>query len=259
MPEPPTLKTSVSRAEHGENQFRGYAVGRELAGRVSHWFAVALAVGHRGLDDVGVGLFDDIAVCTLSADPHIWPLKVTRLATCYGALVPGLAAGMLSTSGGIIGWGTYEPAARMLVRLAEADDIRPALDAERRDTRHLPGFGVAFRDEDERAVMLKRCVRRRNMDRGRYWQTMLRADEYLRSLRAPVNIGGATTAILLDLGFTPEQMQPIILSMLVPNYLANAVEGAAQAPAILRQLPAHTIEDRTPPPRKSPRARGEDR
>lgn len=248
------LPTRVGLAEHGENRFRGLAVGAEMAGRTSSWSTLALAVGHATLRQEVAELLDDMLACSLAADPRIWPLKVTRLISSFGRVAPAMAAGILSTGGGFMGWGTYAPAARFLERYAAEQDGSTVLAETLEKYRHVPGFGVAFRAKDERAVAFRSCVASRGFDRGRYWRTLGRAEEELRSRNVQVNIAGVSAAILLDLEFSPEQIDALGPILLLPNYLANAVEGAAQAPAILRTLPADCIDDRTPVPRLSPRA-----
>ncbi|MGH1345484.1 MAG: hypothetical protein ACRBN8_28225 [Nannocystales bacterium] len=251
------LPTSVGRADRGENQFRGFAVGSQLAGKTEHWSALSLAVGHRCLSQRECEILGDVVVCSLAADPHIWPLKVTRLVSSFGNGVPALAAGMLSTAGGFMGWGTYAPAASFLqslaaLPLAERDTH---LDAEVERLHHIPGFGVAFREQDERAVALAKCVRSRGYEDGEHWRTLIAADARLQPRGAPMNIAAATAAVFLDRGFSPAQLGALGPVLLLPNYLANAVEGAEQSPQMLQRLPSETIEDRTPAPRLSPRAR----
>lgn len=251
------LPTSVGRADVGENQFRGFAVGAQLAGHARLWSALSLAVGHRALGDADCQLLADVVVCSLAADPHIWPLKVTRLVSSYGNAVPAMAAGMMSTAGGFMGWGTYAPAARFLRELAgiPVHARNTYIDAQVTKRRHIPGFGVAFRSHDERASALADCVRKRGYGEGEHWQVLLAAHEILRDRRAPMNIAAATAAVFLDVGFSPSQIGALGPVLLLPNYLANAVEGAEQAPEILRRLPNSAIQDRTPSPRMSPRAR----
>lgn len=70
-----------------------------------------------------------------------------------------------------------------------------------------------------------------------------------------MNIAAATAAVFLDVGFSPSQIGSLGPVLLLPNYLANAVEGAEQAPLILQRLPTEAIDDQTPSPRLSPRAR----
>lgn len=250
------LPTSVGRADRGENQFRGFAVGAQLAGQLRHWSALSLAVGHRALSERECEILGDIVVCSLAADPHIWPLKVTRLVSSFGNAVPALVAGILSTAGGFMGWGTYAPASRFLRALADtpASDREAYVDAEVARLRHIPGFGVAFRDQDERATALAKCVPDRGFDSGKHWKALLAANEFLERRGVPMNIAAATAALLLDVGFSPSQIEVLGPLLLLPNYLANAAEGAEQAPEILRRLPSESIEDRTPSPRLSPRA-----
>ncbi len=251
------IRTSVGRAENGENQFRGFAVGAHLAGSARYWSALSLAVGYRPLSERECDILGDVVVCSLAADPRIWPLKVTRLVSSFGNTVPALAAGMLSTAGGFMGWGTYAPASRFLQTLAgtPAVDRGSYIDAEVERLRHIPGFGVAFRDRDERATALAACVRQRGFDGGKYWQVLFVANEVLEQRGAPMNVAAATAALLLDIGFSPSQIGALGPVLLLPNYLANAVEGAAHASAFLQHLPTDAIEDRTPTPRLSPRAR----
>ncbi|MCR9162322.1 MAG: hypothetical protein ACE37F_31345 [Nannocystaceae bacterium] len=259
MRSPPSLPTTVGRAERGDNLFRGHSVASELAGRATRWRAVALAVGHPDLHPDHEALLDDMVVCSLAADPHIWPLKVTRIVAAFGRVVPAIATGMLCTAGGFMGWGTYAPAARFLVDLREAADPAAKLEAWLETTRHIPGFGVAFRGEDERAIAFRRCATDRGATTGAHWQALELAEARLRPRGAPPNIAALSAAVLLDVGFSPAQIDALGPVLLLPNYLANAVEGAAQAPELLRRLPADALDDRTPPPRESPRAGGRDR
>jgi len=248
------LPTRVGRAEHGENSFFGFSVGAELAGRTVVWSALSLAVGYRTLTFDECAILDDMVVCSLAADPHIWPLKATRLLSSFGRFLPGLVAGMLCTSGGFMGWGTYAPAARFLQAFARADDPAAVVEETLATVQHVPGFGIAFRTEDERVVAFRPCVESRGFERGIHWKALCRAESIMRARRAPMNIASASAAVLLDIGFEPAQIDALGPLVLLPNYLANAVEGARQQPEVLRRLPPNAIDDRTPPPRESPRA-----
>ncbi len=259
MTRSPRIPTRVGRAEQHDNRFRGHTVS-QMAGGHTTWSALSLAVGHRALDAREAALLDDIVVCSLAADPRIWPLKVVRLVAAYGRPVPAILAGVSSTAGGFMGWGTYAPAAQFLERVAQApsQSAREALvAAQREERRMIPGFGVAFRARDERAAALRGCLEAREYT-GAYWSTALLLEDILVPLGAPMNIAAASAAVLLDLGFAVEQIAALGPLLLLPNYLANAVEGAEQRPSILRTLPAAYIEDKTPPPRLSPRAAAKD-
>src|SRR5262249_2861665 len=93
------LVTRVGRALWGDNRFRGFSVGDELAGATDLWSLVALAVGHRPLGADECAILDDLAACGCAADPRIWPLKAVRLGSAYGRFTPGLVAGLLAIDG----------------------------------------------------------------------------------------------------------------------------------------------------------------
>jgi hypothetical protein len=125
-------------------------------------------------------------------------------------------------------------------------------------TTRLPGFGVAARANDERVTAFDDWCSRTGVTLGPHWRLMRRI-EAIATARRPtrVNISGATAAVLLDLGFTPTQIHLPALFVAMPNFIANAAEGAEQAPAVLRELPTSVAHYVGQAPRRSPRGCGE--
>lgn len=255
------LRTRVAAARWDDNEYCGNSVRRDLAGSAVAWDAIALAVGHRRLTGEEAAVLDDIVVCALAADPRIWPLKIVRLLSAYGHVTTGTLAGMYCTEAAEIGWRAYFIAGRFLEAIAQFDDESREEELLNRLARKelLPGYGVAHRRHDERATALESCLEKRERTSGTYWQLAMQIDELLEPRKIRINMGAAGAAALMDLGFSVQQLLALGPYLVFPNYLANAVEGAAQAPELLRRLPADTIDDRTPAPRKSPRALGADR
>lgn len=252
--QPLHIKTRVARAQWGDNRFCGHSVVDELAGNASTWQVLALAVGHTTLPPKDIPVLEDMIVCCVAADPRIWPLKTTRLISAYGHATAGMIAGMYCTEDSPFGWRSCFIAAEFLQELSDLDRDEATADvtARLRANQRLPGYGVAFREQDERVTALGSCLERRAPLETRYWQLARSVTEIEGA--PPMNIGSACAAVLLDRGFTPQQIHALGPYIAFPNYLANALEGAKQAPAHLRTLPEHTIDDRTPKPRKSPRA-----
>jgi hypothetical protein len=261
MSDVPRLPTRVGRAGWGDNRFRGHSVGDQLAGSTDLWSLIALAVGHRRLSPLEHAVLDDLAACGCAADPRIWPLKAVRLASAWGHAAPGLCAGLLATNGAH-GPGSVRACAESLLEIAgelgDGDDTRLAeivatrlADPERR----FHGFGVAAREVDERSITFARCLERRGIAIGAVWALFVRIETVTRRLRGlSANFGGTMAAILLDLGLTPTQLPSFVLTVLYPSLVANAHEGAEQAPAVLRELPRASIRYLGTPPRTSPRA-----
>jgi hypothetical protein len=256
-----TLVTRVAHAGWGDNRYRGYSVTRALAGRDGLWSMASLAVGHRRLLPDEAALLDDVSTCSFAGDPRIWPLKVVRLAGSFGSVAAAMCAGHLATDGGIIGPAVTEPAAAFLVSVSQAIGRGASTEAAVNDCIRSvlppPGFGVPFRDRDERVDALAACLARRGADTGRYWRLLSEIQPVVARLRkAPVNIAGAVAAALLDLGFSPEQLAA--LPVAIVNFIANAYEAAEQRSPIMQQLPRDHVQYVGPPPRQSPRERGEE-
>jgi len=258
------LETRVGLAQWGDNRFRGHSVANELVGSSDLWSLVALAVGHRRLTPLEAAILDDLATSGCAADPRIWPLKAVRLGSAYGRFTPGLIAGLLATDGAH-GPGSVRLCAESLLSIAAelgADGDDAALDAivARRlgDAENpLHGFGVAAREHDERAVTFAKCLAKRGVAIGAMWRIFARTEASTRRVRGiSANFGGTMAAILLDLGLGPAQIPAFVLTVLYPSLVANAHEGAAQAPEVLRELPRGSVRYVGPAPRKSPRAGG---
>jgi len=255
------LDTRVGHAGHGDNRFRGHGV-HALTGTLPYWSLVALAVGRAPLDAGACAVLDALSVASCAADPRIWPLKAVRVGSAYGSATLGVCAGLLVTDG-VHGPRICVEAATLVIGIIAEIGLDPTDDEltaalELRFARHvfpLPGFGVAARDVDERVVAFDDWWVRAGPDHGPHWRLVRRIESIaIRARKTPVNISGAAAAILLDLGFLPEQMHLPAVMLVMPNFVANAVEGAAQAPAVLQRLPAPAVRYVGTAPRRSPRA-----
>jgi hypothetical protein len=254
------LLTRVARAEWGENRFRGYAVHGELRGETL-WSLLSLSVGGRRLTQDEAGVLDDVARAFLAADPRIWPLKAIRLLSSYGAQDVALGGAYVFLEGARVGLAGVGRSAHLLWWLHEqgAGDGSPVtrdlLAGRLQRGERLDGFGVSARPIDERLQALARDLEARRRTTGVFWMLLRQAEHAMRELRGlPANISLGVAAACLDLGFSPEQVQGIACAITLPPLLANAFEGARQAPELLRVLPSEHMRYVGPAPRRSPRA-----
>jgi hypothetical protein len=258
----PVLPTRVSLAEWDEHLYFGHRLFEDLTGTLPLAGLVGMAVSGRRLDAEQCALLDEMAGSLGIADPHIWPLKVTRLASAYGRPLPAVAAGALLFDSDYVGPLAIGHCASALVAISEAIGGTPDADRIRASTRaylakhgRICGFGVPFRDIDERLVALRRCVERRGRHVGHFWRMSKHVAEAVKQEKnIEPNIGLGIASAALDLGFEPRHIGVLAFAFTFPPQLANSVEGAAQAPEVLRELPAEFIEYVGAPPRKSPRA-----
>jgi hypothetical protein len=250
------IETRVAHTGADELRLHGYRVFAQLLGRTTT--AQALILGMTGvlLDGDDVLVIDDIVTAMSSADPRLWPFKVTRVASAYGSAATGLAATLLAGEGGMYGSNRLAAAASWLVDLAERGALSDAeLVAAIRESGG--GFGVLYRARDERLIALSAQVVKRQRQSRRYWSLCDRAVTLARAqLELEAHVYLALAALCLDLGFRRESVAGLGFVLLFHDALANAIEGAEQAPDILRELPWSEIADRSPPARTSPRFGG---
>ena len=269
------LATAVGHAGWGENRHFGFDVGRELVGRESLSGLLALAVCGRRFSAGDQGLLDDVAAAMTVTDPRIWPLKLTRVVSSYGRCLSAVAAVNICIERALVGHWTSGDAAALLLEIdyrLRALDHPPQQEDDTQDEPlvqllakliakrgRLMGFGVPFRDEDERVVLVAAAVERRGRRQRRYWQLLERVSKVMRRVHAvPPNIGLAVGAVCLDMGMTPEQTSRISVALGQNVYLANAIEGARQAPKVLQRLPSDRVDYQGRALRRSPRSVGQD-
>ncbi|MFH1807620.1 MAG: hypothetical protein ABIJ09_02655 [Pseudomonadota bacterium] len=260
----PVVRTRIARAGWDEHSYYGHRVFADLAGRESVASLLALsAVGRRlPLEDARV--LDDIMTVWTVADPRIWPLKLTRLVASYGGLVQGIAAGYLSLDNPFIGvLHVSAGAARFLLDVqqrvqvsSDASDLDAAVQAALAANPRPQGFGVPFRDLDERVPALRRCLIARGRHERTWWRLFEQVWPLVQQQRGlPPNIAGAYAAACLDLGLSPDELSTLALGVSIHVFLAHAAEGAAQQHPVLQRLPAGSVRYAGTARRLSPRAR----
>jgi hypothetical protein len=261
-----TLPTFVGHAEWGDNRFRGHSIARDLAGHESVAGLFAMAIAGRRLDPSESALLDDLATVIIVADPRVWPLKLVRVVSSYGGSLGAVAAATVCFQGARVGHPTAGLAAELLVELERRLRASPLGETDERaldDECHrilnerdrLFGFGVPFRNRDERLDMLIERVTARGRSNLCYWQLFTRVAATLRRIKnLEPNVGLGLAAACLDIGFAPSAIGPLVTALGSVDFWSNAVEGATQAPPILRALPESCVRYVGPAARATPPA-----
>jgi hypothetical protein len=226
---------------------------------------VVLAATGRELDQEDCRVLDDVIAVLTVADPRIYPLKLVRLASAYGEPIAGLAAAFAMLEGAVVGPVIAQEAAAWLS--AAARDLGSAISDRaailtfvesllaRRS--RLAGFGVPFRNEDERRSALAARIAARGRAGGCHWKLQeVLADVVLEARGIPANVGLSVAALSLDLGLRAGDLAALYTGLTTNVFLANAVEGAKQAPAMLRCLPEEFVEYVGVEPRRTPHPDG---
>jgi len=259
MTENSHLITKVGHAGWEDHRHFGYSLFEELAGNVSSTGLIVLAATGETRDEDQCQMLDDVAAVLTVADPRIYPLKLVRLATAYGDPLAGLSVAIAAMQGAIVGPQIAQDAAFFLCEVADelGDESLESSSLPRIISDHfqlrgrVSGFGVPFRQVDERAKALATRVSSRGRADGRYWKLQSAISEIvLKSMNLACNVGLPVAGLSLDMGFRPEHLSALYTGLTINVFLANAVEGAAQAPAVLRRLPETSVEYTGKPGRK---------
>lgn len=261
----PAIITRVARAGYGDHRYFGYSTFTELLGSETYTGLIAMAVSGRRVDNPTREMLDELAVILAVADPRIWPLKLTRVVASYGSTIAAFAAGQLCGEVELLGpWTTlYSAELWDELRKGIGDDslTDPArVEAEMTSLlarrKRLIGYGVPFRPRDERMVALRQRVELHGWHERPFWRLQAMFSRRVQADRGlGPNILAGASALLLDMGFTVAQVPAMMTFLMQNNFAASAIEGARQAPAVLRSLPVDTATYVGVAPRKSPRSK----
>jgi citrate synthase len=243
--------TAVSDVDKTDVYVRGYKLG-ELIGRLPFSAATYLLV--RGsLPTPGQVAVMEALLCSV-LDYSLQKPGTVAARYCVSAnpsMVAGVATAVLA-----VGEYTLAPDdAGRFIRdtLAEqrAAGLPPAAAAQslterlRREQRRVPGFGHPnFRHTDPRAQRLRQIARQNGVwgAAGDWYETVHQA--YTTAIGKPelvINEVGMMAAILLDMGFTPEEMTGIALMSSMPGVIAHISEEM-RSKVRIRIAPDETVD-----------------
>jgi hypothetical protein len=107
----------------------------------------------RLLDDDDIAVVDDIVTAMSSADPRLWPFKITRLGAAYGHATFGMGTTFVASQGAIFGANRFQEIAGTPDNACQITSCLRYYDHELGDssastrTRDWPGSPIRSRDE----------------------------------------------------------------------------------------------------------------
>jgi hypothetical protein len=255
--------TNAGHIAYGRNRFCGADVFDTLARAVSTPSdLLILSFGGRALDDGDREVLRCVSLAVTSPDARVWPLKLTRVLASHGNLFASFHGAQLANLTDRIGPNAATSCARALAAIGErvedpADTARLdeeiARFLESRPT--VGGFGVPFREEDERLVELERLLAGHAITRRKPWlisQGLARAMRARHGIRP--NVVSALASIILDLGIAPHRAGLFVGVMMTHTYAAHALEACDRDSGLLRELDfTRHVEYRGRAPRRVPR------
>lgn len=243
------IKTRVGLNTVDNNYYCGFDVREDLVGNSDTLDLVTLAAINRKLNVVDKEIIYALASSQCVADPHAWPLKIGRCAASKGRFFQGMAAVISYFEEASHGPHETKASACLIVEWFEGTEKNVLLEGYL--NRHLlPGFGVYGRKKDERVFAFKRWFIDSGFQTGRYFDAYSELTSSLPERHENNTL--ITAAILLDMGFSVEDMEAMALFILFPPLFANVLEAAKDKNPEMQDIPG-PVEYNGPAKRSSPR------
>lgn len=203
------------------------------------WFKVYLyGITGRELPDNAIAMLSYFWIASSYADPSIWPNHVAALGGSVRSTASlACMAGLAISEASIYGRRPEKRALDFFYRAAEAraagDSLEVIVEREIASQKTIYGYGRPLAKLDERIPHTLHKARELDLDRGAHLQLAKEVYHYLKDSRGlSMNISAINTAIVADIGLTPEEYQlfltPCFITGIAPCYIdaRDRPEGA---------------------------------
>lgn len=231
-------KTNIGKAFLCERVvLRGQDLHHQLGDK--DWFYVYLyGITGRELSDSQVKMLAYFWVASSYADPSIWPNHVAALggtarSTASLSSMAGLAIGEASIYGRRPEKRALDFFYRAQQAIEQGQNLKSVIEQELAQGRTIYGYGRPLAKLDERIPHTLIMAKKLGLDGGKHLQLAKDVSHYLKKSKGlAINISAINTAIVADIGLTPEEYQlfltPCFITGIAPCYLdaKNQPEGA---------------------------------
>lgn len=206
--------------------------GRDLHHELGdwNWFAVYLyGITGREFSDNQIKMLAYFWIATSYADPSIWPNHVAALGgTVRSTASLSCMAGLAISEASIYGRRPEKRALDFFYRARQALDQGQTLEAiieqELALGRTIYGYGRPLAKLDERIPHTLIMAQKLGLDKGKHLQLAKDIYHYLKQQKGlSINISAINTAIVADIGLTPEEYQlfltPCFITGIAPCYV----------------------------------------
>jgi citryl-CoA lyase len=249
--EPSPWRTAISDVRPGSIRVRGYDLLELIGNRPFGDVVFLLLSGDLPAGNEG-RMLDAILVAAAEHSVLAPSVDAARFVASAGVPLQAAVAAGVAGLGDHHG-GAVDAGARLLLE-AERDGAAATVERHREEGRRLPGYGHAIHDPDPRAPRLFEVAAELGLD-GRYValaREVEAAAEAAFGRRLAINIDGAMSALLLELGLDPGLGKAFYVIARTPGFVAHAFEQqTAERP--YRDVGWAQVEYTGPPPRDLPR------
>ncbi len=194
------------------------------------WFAVYLyGITGREFSESQIKMLAYFWIATSYADPSIWPNHVAALggtvrSTASLSCMAGLAIGEASIYGRRPEKRALDFFYRTSAALAKGEVLAEIIERELIERKTIYGYGRPLAKLDERVPHTLVMAKKLGLDGGKHLQLAKDIYHYLKNNKGlSINISAINTAIIADIGLSPEEYQlfltPCFITGIAPCYV----------------------------------------
>lgn len=239
----------------------GYNLMEELVGKVSYAQLLVLNATGRLPERAFGDWLEAALMCMSYPDPRIWCNQIGALAgSLRSSPIAATAAGIQASFSRIYGAGVLLEGGRFIRRALERSKSGLSIPEILAKEAALPGgkpiligYARPVAKGDERIEALERVAGDRGFNRGEHLRLADRIDRHLQEhYDEGINFGGYAAAFFADQGYTPEESEQIVATLVASGVTACYVDAAGRPPESFLPMRCDDIDYQGKPPRPVP-------
>lgn len=201
----------------------------DLVGNKTYFQVIIWAITGVALSKSDAEMLEQIGVANFAADRRVWPLAVTRRVAAHGGdFSSAIVAGHAVMGSPIVGSRATGSLARFMIwaksEVAKGRSLEAVVDEALSRGEKIKGFGRPVVGPDERVAPVRAIIEKYGREGGSHLVLVQSIEELLQKKRGlQSNVAAWITAVMCDLGFSPDGVHAVTMMYLTPCVFAQAV------------------------------------
>ncbi len=239
--------TGATLKDRKDFEYMGHRQFRDLTGKISWMQHLILSMTGRRISKKEGRFLEVLAVMTNYGDPRLWMHQAAAAATSMGC-TPGqsLVAGLATIEGERLGPSPAHQAAEFFATvhaLHEKSSLGKLLEEKLAQGGTFFGYGRPLVNTDERIPVVMQFARRYGYAKGTFVQLSFQIERWIKRKKGIVlNAAGLTSALMLDLGYSPREIYAFWCSAFTGGMHAMIWEQNQREPGTFLPMACEDIE-----------------
>lgn len=229
------IKSSKGGWKMGSAVFsHGYDMMEELVGEKSYFQVMVLNATGQLIDKSIAAWLEAVFICLSWPDARIWCNQIGALGgTLRSSIVASTSAGIMAGDSKLYGQKTTIAGAEFIRQAlykkqngSSASEIVAAECKKHRGKPTIVGYARPIAKGDERVEALEKYSRRLSLPEGDHLRLAREIDQVLtEQYNESINVNGYCSAVLSDIGFSPQEIYQISTLLIAGGIIASHVDS----------------------------------